>query len=107
MAIRRAVRRVIELAPLPREHECPESLIHELESAVADLPRPATDEEAGALLKVLDTPDDATYFGLLWSVVHTVEPSPGWPLAEICVRVGPWFDHLRTAARNAGLTPPP
>jgi hypothetical protein len=102
--IRPEVARVVALAPLPREDDCSDPFIMEMDAALRALPMPVTDEEASALLDVLATPDD--YYGGMWAVVHAVESAPNLP-PEIWTREGPWFDSLRVAARNAGLTPPP
>lgn len=104
--IRPAVARVAQFAPLPPEDVCTVEFIHDLEDAVVDLPTHVTDLEAEALLEVLETPDDSSYYGLLWVLVHAVETAPTWPHERIWRGAAPWIVHLRKAATNAGHSPP-
>lgn len=105
MGIRLAVALVAGLAPLPPEDDCSDELIMEMDAAIKAMPMQLNDEEALALLDVLSTPDRASYYGAMWTLIHAVETAPGWPLAAMWTRQGPWLDTLRTRARNAGIAP--
>lgn len=106
MAIRPEVARVSHLAPLPLEDDCPDELIMEMDAAIKAMPMRLDDEEALALLEVLATPDESSYYGAMWTLVHAVESASGWPLPPVWSRHGPWFDTLRLRLRNAGFVPP-
>lgn len=104
--VRIEVARVAALAPLPPEEELTDAFLIEMETATDLLPERLTDEEARALLDVLATSDESTYFGMIFSVRHAVESAPSWPLPEVWSRSGPWISDLRHRAENAGFGHP-
>ncbi len=104
--IREDVARVVGFAPLPTEDACSDAFIEDFGEAVVALPRPASDDEARALLDLLTRPDDSDYHGVLWPVLHFIETAPGWPLPDVWERQGPWIDRLRHRLGNAGIYPP-
>ena len=74
---------------------------------IALFERPAQDDEAIALLKVLTRSDETSCFGLNWTILHFIETAPGWPLWDALRNAdGQWADRLRVGLRNAGLHPP-
>jgi hypothetical protein len=105
-SIRAEVARIVALAPLPPEDDCPDELIMDMDAAITAMPMQVTDTEALALLEVLATPERSSYYGLMWTLIHAIESAPGWPLPQVWSRQGPWIENLRTRARNAGFQPP-
>jgi len=85
---------LVKRGQLPNENVGEEESWRPWESAVRALPRPATDEEALAVLNVLPAGEDSAY-GLAWEIVHFVETAPGWPPAEALDDRSPWVVLLR------------
>ena len=69
------------MGPLPASKDAAGEIerLEQYQRLLLRLNRPATDEEARVLLRVLG-PDDC--FGLSWAIIHLVESAPGWPLLE-------------------------
>jgi hypothetical protein len=82
---------------------CSDATVAWAETAIRTLHRPATDEEAAALLPLLSRAQENSCYGLLFQLVHFVESAPNWPPAELLDSIsGPWLDVLRTGLKNAG-----
>ena len=72
-----AVKRLIQIGPLPSSSAATVSVLRELEALIGEVQTPITDNEARALVQLF-APDDC--FGLVWSLLHLIETSPGWPI---------------------------
>ena len=83
MAVRPEVRHFVALGPLPRESDATEEGLAQHQSALAEITRPVTTEEA-YLLMTMFGPDRAdSCFGLAWTLLHLVESCPdGVPLPQ-------------------------
>ena len=70
--------------------------VQEFEVLLSKVQTPVSDEEARALVKLFG-PDDC--FGLAWTLLHLIETSPGWPIADALHGLkGEWIDRLRERA---------
>jgi hypothetical protein len=67
---------------LPGGDQLSPAQAHRYEEAISRLPDAPTGEEAAALVSLLP-PDETTSFGLTWTLVHTIESSPDWPVTEV------------------------
>jgi hypothetical protein len=74
MSIRKEVRELVEMGPLPDEHSATEEQVDRLSDAIDKIARPVTPEEALLLISAFG-PDDC--FGVAWSLLHLIETAPG------------------------------
>jgi hypothetical protein len=74
MGIRKEVRDLVALGPLPDSDIAEVEQVQRFQDAIEKISAPVTPEEAGALLSVFG-PDEC--FGLAWAVLHLVESAPG------------------------------
>ncbi len=82
---------------------CDDATIAWAEQLIRTLDRPATDEEATALLPLIARGDETSCYGLLDQLVHFMETAPGWPPTAALRDVdGVWPDLLRQRLINAG-----
>lgn len=96
--MRECVRELINVGPLPSDEQAGVEQLQAIESALAQVTRPVTAEEALALLAIFPS-DESSCFGLAWSVLHLIETAPGWPLAQARLRAAnPW---VRTMLERA------
>jgi hypothetical protein len=79
--VRDEFRELVELGPLPAGDALGHEQARQYTEVIDRLPGPPTADEAAALVGLLP-PDESTSFGLAWSLVHTVESSPEWPVWE-------------------------
>lgn len=99
--MRREVAELVALGPLAASDAVDMAVLKKQEELIRNLQKPATDEEARALVKLFG-PDES--FGLAWALVHFIESAPGWPLLDCLADTdNEWVRHLRQAAINAGL----
>lgn len=99
--MRREVMELVSLGPLAASDAVDMAVLQKQEELIRDLVKPATDEEARALVKLFG-PDES--FGLAWALVHFIESAPGWPLLDCLTDTdNEWVSRLRQAAINAGL----
>jgi hypothetical protein len=88
-----AVERLVQIGPMPSSSVATVPILQELEALLAKVQTPITDNEARALARLFG-PDDC--FGLAWSLLHLIESSPGWPIADALHGLnGEWIDRLR------------
>ena len=88
-----AVNELLSLGKLPDSREADADKVRLFQEAIARISRPVSDKEARALVGCFGRDD---CFGLAWELVHTVETSPGWPLADALEgNDGPWTALLR------------
>ena len=78
--MRAEVKRLVELGPLPTEEDYNEERFAEYERLIRALVRPATDEEAAALLGVFGPEEGDSCYGLAWALLHFIETAPNWPV---------------------------
>jgi hypothetical protein len=76
--------------------------VHLYRAALAVLPSPPTRDEVIALLDVFPL-DDATMFGLAWTLLHYVEAAPDWPYVESLDDRSWWLSFLRERADRGAL----
>jgi hypothetical protein len=87
------------LGCFPDEAEEDVDLFARIEQAFYQIKSPITDDEA-RLLATLFGPDDC--YGMAWSLLHLIETSPGWPLAEVIEHTrDPWGPELAGRVRRA------
>ena len=88
-----AVERLVQIGLLPTSDVATAPTLQELEALLAKVQTPISDSEARALVRLFG-PDDC--FGLAWSLLHLIETSPGWPIADALDGLhGEWIDRLR------------
>jgi hypothetical protein len=74
--------------------------LEEIRALLAEVRTPIADDEARALVGLFG-PDDC--FGLAWSLLHLIETSPGWPIADaLHGQTGEWIDKLRERSLKEG-----
>ena len=71
---------LLSLGPLPAADALTEQQTGSYVEALTNAPDAATAEEATALVGLFP-PDETTAFGLAWTLVHTIESSPEWPVS--------------------------
>ena len=92
-----AIERLVQIGPMPSSSGATVPVVQELEALLAEVKTPITDIEARALVRLFG-PDDC--FGLAWSLLHLIETSPGWPIADALDGLnGKWIDRLRERSR--------
>lgn len=85
------------------EAVCSDATVAWAEALTRTLHRPATDEEALALLPLLARADESSCHGLLEALLHFVESAPDWPPVDALRHAtGPWPDLLRLRLTNSG-----
>jgi len=82
MGVRHEFEDLHALGQLPAGDQLSPEQAHRYEEALSRLPDAPTGEEAAALVSLLP-PDETTSFGLAWTLVHTIESSPDWPVTEV------------------------
>ena len=99
--MRRAVRELLALGPLPSEDEAEVEQLDRYEQLLHSISPPVTDDEARALVRIFP-PSDESCYGLAWTLLHLIETAPHWPLQE-CLedRQGEWVQYLRLRVENA------
>ena len=97
--MRKEVRQLVSLGPLPDEQTAELEQLKEYEQWLYQVTSPVSDEEARALIGLFG-PDDC--YGLAWTLLHLVETAPGWPLQD-CLETtrGVWGEELRRRVDNA------
>jgi hypothetical protein len=99
--MRPEVTELVALGSLVASDAVDMAILKKQEELIRKLVKPATDEEARALVKLFG-PDES--FGLAWALVHFIESAPGWPLIDCLTDTdNEWIRRLRQAAINAGL----
>jgi hypothetical protein len=94
-----AVEHLVQIGPLPSSTVATAPVLQELEALLAKVQTPVTDDEATALVRLFG-PDDC--FGLPWSLLHLIETSPNWPIADALHGLsGEWIDRLRERSRRS------
>ena len=97
--------KLIELGPLPSSKNPDDLLLEKIQSLLSNIKKPITDDEARALVKLFG-PDEC--FGLAWSLLHSIETAPGWPLSDVLNQdiikdKNEWLDRLKTRAKNKDI----
>jgi hypothetical protein len=77
--IRNETKHFCDLGPLPGTSNPDLSRLKDIEMALHAITPPVSDEEAKLLVAQFG-PDDC--FGLAWALLHLIETSPNWPIAE-------------------------
>ena len=77
--IRTEISDLVRLGPFPASQDVGLDVIARQQALLARIVAPVSDAEARELITIFG-PDD--YFGGAWTVLHLVESSPGWPLAD-------------------------
>jgi hypothetical protein len=98
--MRSSVANLIALGQLPEEAAAEVSQLQAFESAINEISKPISDEEALALLAVFPT-GEGSCFGLAWSVLHLIESAPGWPCQEARLhQASPWVRSMLERAAS-------
>ena len=98
--IRNEVSALVNLGPLPLTKEADTEKLLRYQNLLDSIEKPVSDDEARALVTLFG-PDDC--FGLAWTLVHLIETSPGWPMAECLNNTeNQWIVTLRNSAIRAG-----
>lgn len=107
--MRQAVYDLMALGPFPPETPgdadetflYPDELLDTYDNLLLSLEHPVTDEEARALVTLFG-PD--TFYGVAWTLLHTIETAPGWPLMDVLQDTeNEWVARLRQRSENADL----
>lgn len=98
--MRNSVAQLLALGRLPEEAAAEVSQLQAFESAINEISKPISDEEALALLAVLPN-GEGTCFGLAWSVLHLIESAPSWPCQEAKLhQANPWVRSMLERAAS-------
>lgn len=98
--MRLEIERLVQLGPLPSEMDASVDHLRQVEVLLQTVSPPVSDEEARALASLFG-PDGC--FGLAWTILHLIESSPSWPLAEcIANSNSEWVTLLRDRAFPRG-----
>lgn len=90
------------LGPMPSEASATHEKVEAFEKYLAVIAKPVTDEEAEALVKLFG-PDEC--YGLSWTLLHSIETAPGWPLRDCLVNISnEWIKLLRERAERSGAS---
>ena len=95
-----AVVKLVGLGKFPsyEDKDVSREIVEQYEAAIRAISRPVSDEEAIALCRLFG-PDD--FFGMAWTVLHSVETARGWPIAEALAAANdPWREALSHRLRN-------
>jgi hypothetical protein len=85
---------VVALGQLPTDADLDEDAVRRYAEALDALVAAPSAYEAVALTEVFP-PDESTSFGLAWTLVHTIESSPDWPVAAALDDRNYWVTLLR------------
>jgi len=70
------------------------------------LKHPLSSDDIRALASMLPDDDD-TAFGLNWTILHSIEASPDWPVWDVLANdQSDWINRLRRRLANGGMLPP-
>jgi len=98
--IRSEISELVRLGAFPSSKGVDLALIKRQQQLLQLITLPISDAEARELVKLFG-PDD--YYGLAWTVLHLVEGSPNWPLADCLTSPSnEWIDRLRERVRRKG-----
>jgi hypothetical protein len=97
--IRPEIKELAELGSFPSSQRVDAATIKRQQETLSRITPPVSDAEVRELVKLFG-PDD--YFGLAWTVLHLVEGSPKWPLAD-CLedRSNEWIRRLKARVERA------
>ena len=99
--MRPEIERLVQLGPLPSEKEASVEHLRQVEALLMSINKPVSDEEARTLVSLFG-PDGC--FGLAWTILHLIESSPNWPIAECLANSSnEWVASLRDRARRGGM----
>jgi hypothetical protein len=90
---------LVAMGQLPTEEVGDDRFWEPWERAVRAITKPATDEEAAAVLDVLPPGEDSAY-ALAWHLLHFVESAPNWPDWSLLDDRSPWVVFLRERAER-------
>ena len=91
---------LLVLGTLPLEDAATTEILREIQSRYQSIARPVSDDEAKALVKMFNVDG---CFGLASSLMHLIETSPNWPIAECLANAGnEWVVKLRQRAIRGG-----
>lgn len=101
--MRQQVEHLLSFGVLPSEQSATVEHLRQVESALAAIVTPLSNDEACALVTLFG--QDGC-FGLAWSLVHLIESAPGWPVPECLVcSTNPWVVALKERAKNQAPSP--
>jgi hypothetical protein len=98
--MRDTARNVVALGHLPADAELDAPTARRYEEALKAVEHRPSRDEALALVALLP-PDASTSFGLAWTLVHIIESSPAWPLADALDDRNHWVSLLRERAARS------
>jgi hypothetical protein len=105
--VRDYVKRLVEMPNLILSDGASVETVDWAEEQIALFERPAQDDEAIALLKLLTRSDETSCFGLNWAILHFIETAPGWPIwPALQDAQGEWASLLKVGLRNAAVYRP-
>ena len=88
--MRQEVDELLRMGPMPDEGSAEQDQVDRYAELIDGIARPATDDEARALVSIFGHDD---FFGVAWSLLHLIETAPHWPLPD-CLR-DPQNDWIR------------
>jgi hypothetical protein len=95
--VRSEFKDLLSLGQLPGADALTEQEVESYAASLRHLPDAPTAAEAAALVGLLP-PDETTAFGLAWTLVHSIESSPEWPVWDVLTDDGWWRSVLRDRA---------
>ena len=100
MALRAPIRELVERQDLVLSDDVSSETLAWAEKLIMSFSRPAQDDEAAMLLRLLSRSDDDCY-GLNWAIMHFIETAPNWPDWSVLETMeGEWAGRLRTGLLN-------
>jgi len=78
--MRSEIEQLSKIGTLPSEGSAPIALLEKIQTSIQAIKPPITNEEARILVSLFGREDSC--YGLAWSLVHLIESTPGWPIAE-------------------------
>jgi len=98
--LRSQIQQLINMGPLPDSSSATSEQLVCYQNLLESIPLPVNDDEAIVLASLFGSDD---CYGMAWTLIHIIETSPHWPLAECLNDVrNEWILNLRTRAENGG-----
>jgi hypothetical protein len=107
--LRPAVTAVVDLMPTPHDNDATEEYLDRFRAAMGRLLacQPLTEDEATALLPILDSSEENDLFGMTWTVLSAIETAPlgDWIPPSEAAGDQTWRGLLRRRFDNAFADP--
>lgn len=100
-----AVTRLIAITPQLTD-DLDQATLTAASSLLDELAHPLSEEDVAALVSILPASGD-TASGLNWTILHSVEATPSWPIwTTLQDQSHEWVQILRLRLGNAGIVEP-